>query len=161
MTQLDLEGASTSVIVRSIVPLVNLTSLNLSGNVNFRGDTLHQLSALRVLNLARNTGVRDNQLSRLTALTALDLTRNPVISWTGVSGLTNLRTLVARDTYLTNGALIGLTQLTDLDVRGNPNVNDAVLRHLPALLWLTTSRRVASAETRDAITSRGGYVLEE
>ena len=138
LTQLRLWGED-DVSARAISLLTRLVSLELS-HVALHDTDLLNTTRLRRLRLPGNKHLTDAGLTRLSALTWLDISGCVSVTDRGLSRLTNLKTLVMRDTEchcrVTEHGLSGLRALSLLNLGTNTNLTADTLRRLPALRML-------------------------
>lgn len=133
ITALDLKYNKyiTNLVVTS---LPSLTNLNISHNTQITSDALEKCTQLKELYLGGNSRIDDRCISRLTNLETLCLPQNRNITNFSVSLLTKLTWLDLEDNDRISGeGLVTLTNLTYLKLANNYIVNDASIAPLTRL----------------------------
>ena len=132
----------------------NLTSLNLSGNMEISSVTpLAKLVLLETLDLSENDISSISSLAKLTVLTDLNLSMNRISSLTTLAKLTSLTDLNLSDNSISSlTSLSGLTALTTLNLSNNVRIRDVL--PLAGLISLTD----LNLEGNTAITNARCYI---
>ncbi len=130
------------------------------------GESLTLLTRLHTLGLMRNTSpITVDTLLALPFLTTLDLSCNSCFVPDSIEQLTSLKSLILQGpTTVLNYRLVKLTQLTHLDITGNPQIAITTVNELPLLKQLAIDRACDRSEEEVsaliALKSRGCIITE-
>lgn len=122
LTNLTMLSAGPCVSDEILLPLTNLTSLDLQSSP-VSDNAITKLLLLKDLSVTMTQTVTDSSISLLTYLTKLSVSETPAITDSSIGLLTNLIELKSNEEF-TNHGLSTLTNLTSLDICLSPEIKD-------------------------------------